>query len=82
LQEWLAQPVLMVVGGTVDMAVGRLLRLVLWLEWLLPMRITDLRASITPRNMFILRNHKLLPIALKMDCTIHRRRPVQVAGNE
>jgi hypothetical protein len=77
----------MVVGvGMVDMAVGvaagRLLRLVLWLEWMLPMRTTDLRAFITPRNMFIHRNHKLLPIALKMDCTIHRHRPVQVAGNE
>ena len=86
MQGWLAQPVLMVVGvGTVDMVVGvvagRPLLLVLWLERLLPMRTTGLRAFITLHNMFIHRNHKLPPIALKMDCTIHRHRPAQAVGN-
>ena len=69
------------VARVVGVAAGRLLRLVRWPELLLLMRTTGLHASITPHNMFIHRNHKLLPIALKMDCTIRRHRPAQVAGN-
>ena len=66
----------------VGIAVGHRLQLERLLELLLLTPITDQPPFITPRNTFTRHNLKLLPIALRMDCTTRKHRPAQVVGNE
>jgi hypothetical protein len=72
--------------GTVGMAVGavagHLLQLALLQGLLLLMRTIGLHVFITRHNTLTRHNLKLLPIALRMDCTTRKHRPAQAVGNE